>query len=90
MLRCVQMCLSGQAFAQCTACSAAVVQQYKEQGHAFLLKVRFLGYSNPLENQRRPLLEDKSSQAPRQCLLFLTCLTSLGQVLALCSRMCAC
>ncbi|GAB4815334.1 hypothetical protein N2152v2_002380 [Parachlorella kessleri] len=33
-----QMCLSGQAFRQCTACSEAVVARYREEGHAFLLQ----------------------------------------------------
>ena len=31
-----QHCLTGQAFSQCTACSACVVQQYKQQGWQFL------------------------------------------------------
>jgi ubiquitin-like modifier-activating enzyme ATG7 len=35
-----QMCLSGQAFRQCTACSEAVVREYRRRGHAFLLQVR--------------------------------------------------
>lgn len=35
-----QMCLSGRAFGQCTACSATVVNKYREEGHVFLLKVR--------------------------------------------------
>ncbi|KAL4857490.1 Ubiquitin-like modifier-activating enzyme ATG7 [Chlorella vulgaris] len=33
-----QMCLSGQAFRQCTACSEAVVREYRRRGHAFLLQ----------------------------------------------------
>lgn len=33
------MVLSGQAFSQCTACSAAVVERYREEGHAFLMRV---------------------------------------------------
>ena len=31
-----QDCLIGQAFSQCTACSACVVEQYKQQGWDFL------------------------------------------------------
>ena len=31
-----QMCLTGQAFQQCTACSPTVVQQYKQHGWSFL------------------------------------------------------
>ena len=31
-----QMCLSGQAFRQCTACSQTVVDQYKQHGWSFL------------------------------------------------------
>jgi ubiquitin-like modifier-activating enzyme ATG7 len=34
-----QMCMAGQAFSQCTACSDAVLQQYKEQGWPFILQV---------------------------------------------------
>lgn len=31
-----QHCLIGQAFSQCTACSACVVEHYKQQGWGFL------------------------------------------------------
>jgi len=34
-----QTCMVGQAFSQCTACSAAVLQQYRADGWAFLLRV---------------------------------------------------
>jgi ubiquitin-like modifier-activating enzyme ATG7 len=34
-----QTCMMGQAFSQCTACSEAVLQRYREDGWAFLLKV---------------------------------------------------
>ena len=40
-----QMCLTGQAFSQCTACSQTVVEQYKQRGWSFLweaLQVRLL------------------------------------------------
>lgn len=33
-----QMCLTGQAFSQCTACSPIVVEQYKQHGWNFLLQ----------------------------------------------------
>ena len=39
-----QMCLTGQAFRQCTACSQTVVDQYKQHGWPFLwqaLQVRW-------------------------------------------------
>ena len=32
-----QACLVGQAFRQCTACSATVVSAYRERGWAFIL-----------------------------------------------------
>lgn len=41
-----QMCLTGQAFRQCTACSPAVVEQYRQRGAEFVLQVmggRFRG-----------------------------------------------
>ena len=31
-----QMCLSGQAFSQCTACSPTVVEQFRQHGWPFL------------------------------------------------------
>eukprot|EP00195_Chlamydomonas_chlamydogama_P004652 CAMPEP_0202920432 /NCGR_PEP_ID=MMETSP1392-20130828/76854_1 /ASSEMBLY_ACC=CAM_ASM_000868 /TAXON_ID=225041 /ORGANISM="Chlamydomonas chlamydogama, Strain SAG 11-48b" /LENGTH=678 /DNA_ID=CAMNT_0049613927 /DNA_START=212 /DNA_END=2249 /DNA_ORIENTATION=- len=34
-----QVCMEGRAFSQCTACSAAVVQQYKEHGWDFIHSV---------------------------------------------------
>ncbi len=34
-----QMCLTGQAFRQCTACSPAVVEQYRQRGADFVLQV---------------------------------------------------
>ena len=34
-----QMCLTGQAFRQCTACSPAVVERYRRRGADFLLQV---------------------------------------------------
>lgn len=34
-----QMCLAGQAFSQCTACSRAVVREYRRHGARFVLKV---------------------------------------------------
>ena len=34
-----QMCLTGQAFRQCTACSPAVVGQYRQRGADFVLQV---------------------------------------------------
>lgn len=34
-----QMCLTGQAFRQCTACSEAVVREYRRRGHDFLVQV---------------------------------------------------
>ena len=34
-----QMCLTGQAFRQCTACSPAVVRQYRQRGADFVLQV---------------------------------------------------
>lgn len=34
-----QTCMVGQAFSQCTACSAAVLQQYRADGWGFLLRV---------------------------------------------------
>lgn len=37
-----QMCLAGQAFRQCTACSPAVVGEYRQRGHDFLLQVGLL------------------------------------------------
>ncbi|KAL4422919.1 hypothetical protein ABPG75_009116 [Micractinium tetrahymenae] len=33
-----QMCLAGQAFSQCTACSLAVVREYRRRGAGFLLE----------------------------------------------------
>ncbi|PSC74928.1 ubiquitin-like modifier-activating enzyme ATG7 [Micractinium conductrix] len=33
-----QLCLTGQAFSQCTACSPAVVRAYRQRGRAFLLE----------------------------------------------------
>ncbi|EFN52000.1 hypothetical protein CHLNCDRAFT_37099 [Chlorella variabilis] len=33
-----QMCLTGQAFRQCTACSEAVVREYRRRGHDFLVQ----------------------------------------------------
>lgn len=42
-----QMCLVGQAFSQCTACSPTVVQQYRQHGWSFLLQalqVRLLSF----------------------------------------------
>lgn len=33
-----QMCLEGQAFNQCTACSPTVVEQYRQHGWTFLLQ----------------------------------------------------
>ena len=34
-----QVCLTGQAFRQCTACSPAVVEQYRQRGADFVLQV---------------------------------------------------
>jgi ubiquitin-like modifier-activating enzyme ATG7 len=34
-----QICMVGQAFSQCTACSAAVLQQYASDGWGFILRV---------------------------------------------------
>ena len=35
-----QMCLAGQAFRQCTACSPVVVREYRRRGADFILEVR--------------------------------------------------
>jgi ubiquitin-like modifier-activating enzyme ATG7 len=35
-----QLCLTGQSFRQCTACSEVVVTQYRQRGHDFLLQAR--------------------------------------------------
>jgi ubiquitin-like modifier-activating enzyme ATG7 len=34
-----QTCMTGQAFSQCTACSPAVLQQYRSQGWGFVRQV---------------------------------------------------
>ena len=71
-----QMCLTGQAFRQCTACSPAVVERYRRRGADFLLQVGSEWGSGKLLVERRLAGEQLGSRGSvPPCLLApFTCL----------------